>query len=463
MTVPALIDQYGQPLPPVEKAAVPPVSFSPGDAGWFPVIREPFSGAWQRNLEQRADTVLSNVAVFRCISLIAGDIAKMRLRLIAEVSPDVWEETEAAAFSPVIRRPNHYQNRIQFVENWVGSKLAAGNTYVLKERDGRGLVIALYILDPRRVKPLVADNGDVFYSLSSDNLAGVAEQAIVPASEIIHDRWNCLFHPLVGLSPIFANRLAATQGIRIQEHSTRFFENSANPGGFLTAPGRISNETADRIRTGWQEKFAGTNAGLVAVLGDGLKYEPIGVTALNSQLIEQLRWTAEMVAASYGVPAYKVGVGVPPATTNVEALGQQYYQDCLQIHIEAIELCLDEGLNLPKNYGIEFDLEGLLRMDSEAKMRTIREGVQSGVLKPNDGRRMFGLGPVEGGDTPYLQVQNYSLAALAKRDSQENPTTPGVTDTPPPQPDNDPMEGADEDERANAIAELFSRYADACA
>ena len=57
-------------------------------------------------------------------------------------------ETESSAFSPVLRRPNRYQNRIQFIAQWVTTKLVHGNTYVLKERDQRGIVTALYILDP---------------------------------------------------------------------------------------------------------------------------------------------------------------------------------------------------------------------------------------------------------------------------------------------------------------------------
>ena len=64
---------------------------------------------------------------------------------------------------------------------------------------------ALYLLDPLRVKPLVTPTAEVYYELKSDNMAGLeAENVVVPASEIIHDRMNCLFHPLLGVGPIFA-------------------------------------------------------------------------------------------------------------------------------------------------------------------------------------------------------------------------------------------------------------------
>ena len=50
---------------------------------------------------------------------------------------DVWNVSTSPAFSPVLRKPNRYQNHIQFVENWIMSKLTRGNAYVLKERDQR--------------------------------------------------------------------------------------------------------------------------------------------------------------------------------------------------------------------------------------------------------------------------------------------------------------------------------------
>jgi phage portal protein BeeE len=64
-----------------------------------------------------------------------------------------------------------------------------------------------------------------------------------------------------------------------------------------------------------------------------------------------------------------IGVGSAPTYNNVSALNQQYYSQCLQIHIESIELGIDEGLALPDPYGVEFDLDGLIRMDPASQSR----------------------------------------------------------------------------------------------
>lgn len=410
--------------------------------GWWPIVREAATGNWQRNITINKDSVLSFHAVFACQTLIASDISKMRVKLVAKDTNGIWSETSSASFSPFLRKPNHFQNRIQFFESWVLSKLQAGNTYVLKQRDNRGVVIRGYVLDPCRVRPLVSDAGEVFYELRKDALSyQPADTLIVPQREIIHDRFNCFFHPLVGLSPIFANGLAATQGLAIQSNSTRFFENAARPSGILTAPGDIKQETADRLKTYWENNFSGNNVAKIAVLGDNLKYEAMTMSSEESQLIEQLKWTAEVVCSTYHLPSYKIGVGPLPSYNNVQALNVEYYTQCLQSLIEAIELCLDEGIGIGdgvtvegKTYGTEFDVDNLLRMDSVTQFDVAQKA--KGTLTLDEVRKRVDAGPVEGGDTIYLQQQDHSLAAIAARDSMliaeaENPPPP---EPPPPIP-----------------------------
>jgi len=85
-------------------------------------------------------------------------------------------------------------------------------------------------------------------------------------------------------------------------------------------------------------------------------------------------------------------------------------------------MCLDQGLELiEKNSGIEFDLAGLLRMDTATQIKTLGEGVGNGIITPNEARQRINLPPLAGGDTAYLQMQNFSLEALSKRDEKEDP------------------------------------------
>lgn len=421
-----------------------------GASSFISPVREPFAGAWQKNVQcETPSNILAFSAVFSCITLIAGDIAKLDVELKRKKG-SIWQTfDEPSPFRPVLRKPNRYQTQLQFMSQWVTCLLLHGNVYVLKERDARGIVVAMYILDPRLVKPVVTPDGGVYYQINRDELAGVDDATgIVSASEIIHDRYACFWHPLIGVSPIFASGASATQGIRIQANSAAFFENMSRPSGVLTAPGTINEATATRLRSEFQKNFGGSNIGRLMIGGDGLKYEGMTMPAHDAQLIEQLRWTVEDVARSFHVPLHKVMSGQNPTFTNVGAMNQDYYGQALQIIIKGIESLLDEGLAVPDDMAVEFNLDGLLRMDPVALADSNAKNVAGAIMAPNEARQKIDLPPVEGGNTPYLQQQNYSLAALAKRDSGDPfPTAPVAgpeDDDPAPMMEDDEAVVADE-------------------
>lgn len=397
--------------------------------GWFGSAFESFSGAWQKGVTvDSQETLLAFSAVYSCVTLIADDISKLRIKLMQNMG-GIWQETTSAAFSPVLRKPNNYQTRIQFLSAWITSKLLNGNTYVLKERDDRRVVVGLHILDPRRVLVLVTTDGDVYYQLQQDNLTGLSGPITVPASEVIHDRAICFFHPLIGVGPIFACGISATQGNRIQGNSAKFFENMSRPSGQLTAPDVISDETALRLKTEFETNFSGQNIGRLLVTGDGLKYEPMTIPAQQAQLIEQLRWTVEDVARCFHVPLHKIGAATNVKFSNMAEMNQDYYSQTLQALIESIELLLDEGLNLAgegtQTLGVELDLEGLLRMDPVQRAQRNETAIKAGYMAPNEARASENLLPAEGGAEPYLQQQNFPLSVLAKQPPPGS--TPPVT------------------------------------
>lgn len=410
---------------------------SMGRGGWYPVVREPFTGAWQRNMEWRLDTVMAHPTVYACVTLIAGDIAKLRPRLV-ELRGDVWREVEGQSpFAAVLRRPNHFQTHLQFKENWIISKLFYGNTYVLLERDAARRIRAMYVLDPNRVRPLVTPDGRVIYQLSADNLAGIEESPGVPAEDIIHDRMPTLFHPLTGIPPLFAAGGPAAMGLEIQGSSRDFFQHGATPSGILTSPEVIPPEKAKEMAERWNARFGPNGPGGVAVLGFGMNYQPMRMTSVDAQLVEHLKWSDEAICRAFRVPGFKVGVGQMPTYQNGELLNQRYYDDCLQRHIEGWEELMDQAFGFStltegRQLGVELDLDGLLRMDSATQMDTLVKGTRGSVLTPNEARQKIDLPPLEGGDTIYLQHQDYPMEQVFNRTDLEAPAEPAATEPEPP-------------------------------
>lgn len=388
--------------------------------GWSPImgVHEPYMGAWQYGNELKRTDLTNFHAIFACVSLIASDIGKLKMQT-KSVQNGVLLPTKSHA-QRLLKKPNPHQTWQQFAENWINSKLLRGNAYILKERDLFGDIFRLWVLNPDRVKVLVSDKGEVFYQVSHDKLFGLSETT-VPASEIIHDRFNCFYHPLVGLSPISACAVSAGIGLAIQGSQATLFKNDSRPSGILSVPSAINQAKADEIRTNWRNRYTGANRGDVAVLGDGAKYEQISLSSADTQALEQLKMMGDVVCSVYHVPAFKIGLGAIATGQKVSDLNEIYYSDCLQHYIEAIENLLDEHLGLEKGVEIIADLTSLIRMDSMSQMVYLKEGTLSGIMSPNEARATLGLPPVAGGESPLMQQQNYSLSALARRDNSDDP------------------------------------------
>lgn len=406
------------------------------DGGWRRIL-EPFTGAWQQNVTEDRGTVLCYPTLYACISYLNQDIGKLPFTLVKKEANGVYGEVENPAYNPVLRKPNHYQTAQQFRESWIISKLVQGNTYVLKQRDERGVVIKLYVLDPCRVQPMVSDSGDVFYQLNyptADNLLPgnyPGEQLILPAREIIHDRMNCFHHQLIGVPPVCAAHWPALKNLKILKSSAEFFGNSAQPGGILTAPAGMTETDALAVRDYWQTAYSGGNAGKVAVIGADMKFTSFAMKSADSQLVEQMRYSDEQICQPFKIKPYKVGIGLPPGGWKADDVNVEYHGDALSPLIEAMENLLDEGLGISRPLSVWMDTEPLWRMD-EGKMADVQSKLVQGMIrKPDEARLKFNDPPTAGGDTLWGQHQDYPLGMLAEREDL-NPIAPPAPAAPEP-------------------------------
>ena len=360
--------------------------------------------------------------LYACINRISSDIGKLHF-IIRRKSGNVSIEVHDSIGYRVLRRPNNYQTEGQFRELWIIAKLLCGNSYILLGRDENGVVTSMHVLDPMRVMPMVTDNGEVYYRLHRDEL-NRAQDITVPASEIIHDRCNPLFHPLIGIPPIAAANFPALKNLKILRNSTSFFSNNQQPGGLITAPAGMSKDDAQRVRQYWEENFTGDNAGKVAVIGADLKFTSFAMKSIDSQMIEQTRYSDEQICQPFGIPPFKVGIGSLPAGLGVDAINQLYYSDALQAHIEHMEVLLTKNVSLREGEYVELDIDALIRMD-EGKRAEVESRLVSGKIKtPDEGRARFNLPPTGGGDTLWGQYQDYPLGMLENRSEWDEKAKP---------------------------------------
>ena len=66
-------------FPPGATASQPGNSWLRGSGGWWPIVREPFTGAWHQHGAPPGKR-LDYSAVYACVTLTASDIAKIGLK-----------------------------------------------------------------------------------------------------------------------------------------------------------------------------------------------------------------------------------------------------------------------------------------------------------------------------------------------------------------------------------------------
>jgi HK97 family phage portal protein len=414
----------------------------------LPSIHEPFLGAWQRNLScANPVSLLAFSAVYACINVISSDIGKLPVRVWRSREDGGRELQPRHPIDRLLRSPNHYQTTVDFIQQLKVSVLLAGNAYVYLIRDDRGVVSEMHVLNPSYVTPLVAEDGSVYYQLNrsqSHPLTGIGNEDrwILPARDIMHHRVMTVDHPLVGVSPMFAAAMSAAVGAGITAASQNFFQNSARPAGVLTAPGKIDKELAERLKTDWERSYGAGGQGRTAVLGSGLEWKPLTMTAVDAQLIEQLRWSIEDVARVFRVPTFLLGDLTKASYRNSEQMMRTYYSGCLSYHLEALEARFARAFDLAADVYIEFDVNALLRTEMDVRFTAYQSALSSGWLSINDVRAKEGEAKLKGGDEPLVQMQYVPLSMAAKGPAPA--VVPAAPVPPDDDPDDDPDAGGDD-------------------
>ena len=133
------------------------------------------------------------------------------------------------------------------------------------------------------------------YTVSTDDTPTIKGTVVrLNPSDVLHIP-GLGFDGLVGYSPIAMAKNAIGMAIACEEYGAKFFANGAAPGGVLEHPGTIKDP--GRVRESWQSTFGGSsNSNKIAVLEEGMKYTPIGISPEQAQFLETRKFQINEIA-----------------------------------------------------------------------------------------------------------------------------------------------------------------------
>ena len=389
------------------------------------------SSAGKRVNERSA---MQMTAVYSCVRILAEAVAGLPLHLYRYKEDGGKEKgIDHPLYLLLHDEPNPEMSSFVFRETLMTHLLLWGNAYAQIIRNGKGEVIALYPLMPDRMTVDRDRDGKLYYeyTVSTDDAPTVKGTVVrLKPSDVLHIP-GLGFDGLVGYSPIAMAKNAIGMAIACEEYGAKFFANGAAPGGVLEHPGTIKDP--GRVRESWQSTFGGSgNSNKIAVLEEGMKYTPIGISPEQAQFLETRKFQINEIARIFRVPPHMVGDLEKSSFSNIEQQSLEFVKYTLEPWLVRWEQSIQRTLFSPeekKRYFAKFNVEGLLRGDYASRMSGYATARQNGWMSANDIRELENMDRIpaeEGGDLylingNMLPLGNAGAFADTQTGKEENP------------------------------------------
>lgn len=310
--------------------------------------------------------------LYRAVSLIANDVARLPLDTLRRVENGKEKETGTQLFRLLARKPNPLTTSFVWRRTMVWHMLIRGNGYSYIQRDSQHRPRAIWSLDPDTVTATIVKDeaGEMrrFYLVKLND----GREDVYDSTDIIHfagPGWDG-FRGWPATN-VMADTITAGQNMR--RFGIRFFENNARPGMVLMSEKMLSPDQIDKLREQWTKSQAGIdNAHKVSVLPAGMKVETITTSAKDSMLEDAKKFNVLDVSNFFGVPPHKLGDSSRTAYNSLTEENQSYLDEALDpwlclIESELYDKLLPERDKASDSRLIEFNRAALLRANIQAR------------------------------------------------------------------------------------------------
>lgn len=395
-------------------------------------------------------TAMRHVVVMACVAILSQDVAKIPWGVFRRLSNGGKEAAKDHPLYKLLRDPNDWQTALEFKEMLMASLVLRGNAYAVAPRNKRGEVTKLVPIHPDRVGLFESPNGEWFYAVTRNGLHEMAAlrdlPMLVPSDNMLHLRWLPQWNSLLGSSRLSMVRESIGLGMGLEEHQARFVGQGARVGGVLQTDKVMAKEYKEGVRSEWQRVQAGPrNAGAVAVLEQGLKWQQLGLTMVDSQFIESRNFQIRDIARAFDVPPYKLAIEGEAEGPAMVQMSQLYLNGPISGYCERIKAKAEKFFELEDPFFLDWDYAHFLKADLMSRFTSYRNAVGGPWMSVDEVRNSEGLPAVPNGDK-VMQATNMAPIGWT-------PPPDKSTDGPGSDQSGKPAEGGDGDPERNPAAD----------
>lgn len=366
------------------------------------------------NISLSQDRAMKLSTVNRCVEVRSCTVAALPVYLMRESTKERLRDHRLAKV--LWGRPNEAMTRFDYERLMQVNLDLRGNAYAWINRDPRtGYPVELIPLQPDHVTPYVALDSSLWYIYTNPR---TGEMFRLSPADVLHYKAYSE-DGIEGVSILHRAALTIQTGLAAQEFQWAMYKNGGRPSGVLTTDtdigGTIEVKAADgtvekiskkeHIRREWEKIHAGANNNFrVAVMDNGIKYQPLSVSNSDAQFVESEDIRVADVCRFFGTPLHMVYAGKQAYSSN-EQNAIEFSRFTLQPLVIQREQEDSDKLLLPRErtdgLRIRRELKGLLRGDTAAQAAWYKAMREVSAYSTNDIRSFEDLPDVPGGDSRY--------------------------------------------------------------
>lgn len=327
-----------------------------------------------------AATALHYTPVYRAVTLIAGDIARIECEIDAAGADSLW------------RNPSPHMTAFDLRRSMLMSALLYGNGICAINRTVGGELLELIPLAPDSVMLQIVGGRPVYKTAEYGDL--MPDQVLHLKAPGISGLW--------GDSPVALCRTSIQLLAAQETMAIKAYTNAGNPKIAIVSPKQLSEELMQKVEDYYMKRHGGSaNAGRPVVLGDGVRIERISSTIDDTGLEAARAYSIADVCRIYGVPASYLSEDVGSTYGTQEWLSRMYVDACLSPWIAALTAEITTKLG-GIGSSMSWDIDDLVRPGMAERMAALRTGVEAGIMTRNEAREELDLAPLPGLDEPIV-------------------------------------------------------------
>ncbi len=340
------------------------------------------------------DKIMGIPAVFACVRVLSESIASLPLITYERLANGNKQRARDFSLYNILHdSPNPLMTAFELREMMVGHVSLRGNAYCYIEREN-GEIVALWPLNPKSVTPEVKGRNLIYKYQPSGG-----DEKEYQVEDILHIR-GLSSDGIIGFSPLSMFRDTFGAAKATSDYSANFFKNDASPSGLLTTPHDLG-DGKETLRKAWNKGFGSGNKHKVAILDGDLKWESVGISPEDSQMIESEKFSVIQIARIFRVPLNLIMDYDRSTYSNVTEQNRSFLVHTLMPWLMRIEQANHRSLLTElekKKYFFEHLTQNFLRANTKERFEAYQIARQAGFLSVNEIRKFENMNSVEGGD-----------------------------------------------------------------